>query len=155
MSACHGWVPFSSLFQPFPFHCRFPLLSFPGRVAIATVSLDHPAFLPPGSASHLRGFTQPRSSPLNLSELAHGKLMSSAVEGSLDIASGATGLESSFVLLTGTIFHAKCLQEAALEQFSQNLRDLSAFVGRDVAWQTQYSGNFSVGICFFTCQELF
>lgn len=139
-----GWAPLSSLFQLFPFHRRFPLLSFPGSVAIATLSLDHPAFLPPGPplpASHQRGFTHLRGSPLKpLSEHAHGKLTASAVEVSLDIASGATGLGSSFMLLTGTVFHAKCLQKAALEQFSQNSRDPSVFVGRDVAWQTQYSG---------------
>lgn len=128
MSPCHGWVPFSSfLFQPFLFHLRFPLLSFTGSVAVATVSLDHPAFLPgpPLPASHLRGFTQPRSSPLKpLSECARGKLISSAVEVSLDSAGGAPGLESSLMLLTGTVFHAKSLQEAALEQFSQKLKGI-------------------------------
>lgn len=123
MSPCHGWLPFSSLFQLLPFHHRFPLLSFPGSIAMATVSLDHPAFLPPGPplpASHLRGFTQPRSSPLKpLSERTCRKLTTSAVEVSLDTANGAPGLESSLVLLTGTVFHAKCLQEADLWQFSQ------------------------------------
>lgn len=91
---------FSSLFQPFPFNCRFPLLSFPGSVAIATVSLDHPAFLPswlPLSASHQRGFTHLRSSPLKLlSQHTHKKLMYSSVEVSLDVASGAAGLAPSF-----------------------------------------------------------
>lgn len=60
---------FSSLFQPLLFNHRFPLLSFPGSVAMVTVSLDHAAFLPSGlplSASHQQGFTHIRSSPLKL-----------------------------------------------------------------------------------------
>ena len=148
MSACHSmhrrWAGillvalFSSLFQPFPFNRRFPLLSFPGSVAIATVSLDHPAFLPSGlplSAFHQRGFTHLRSSPLKLlSQHAHEKLAYFSLEVSLDIASGAAGLAPGFMLHTGTIFHARCLQQAALEQFSQNYRYLSAFVGSDTAW---------------------
>lgn len=52
-------VPFSSQVSFF--------LSFPGSVAIATVSLDHlPALFPPGPplpGSHLRGVTHPSSSP--------------------------------------------------------------------------------------------
>lgn len=124
VSACHSthlhWAgtalvtPFSSLFLPFPSHHGFSLLSFPSSVAIATVSLDHPAFLPSGlqlSASHQWGFTHVRSSPLKLlSHRTHQKLAYSSVEVSLDLASGAAGLASLFMLHTGTIFYARCLQ---------------------------------------------
>lgn len=50
------------------------------------------------------------------------------------MASGAAGLAPGFVLHPGTIFHARCLRQAALEQFSQNYSYLSAFVGSDTAW---------------------
>lgn len=91
----------------------------------------HPCQLPP------QRFHPHRSSPLEpLSKCARGKWMS--------IAGGAAGLESSFMFLTDTILHAKSLQEAALEQSSQNSRDLSVFVGRGAALWTQHSGNFSV-----------
>lgn len=148
VSACHGmhrhWAgiafvaPFSSLFQLFLFNSRFPLLSFLGSVTIATVSLDHPAFLPSGlplSASHQQDFTHLRSFPLKLlSQHTHTKLVYSSVEVCPDTASGATRLALGFLLHTGTIFHARGQQQAALEQFSQNYRYLSAFLGSVIAW---------------------
>lgn len=139
MSACHStlhcWAgtalvaPFFSLFQPFPFNLSFFLLSFPGSVAIATVSFDHPAFLPSGlplSASDQWGFTHLRNSPLKLLfQHAYNNLGYSSVEASLDIASGATRLAPHFVLHSGTVFCVICLQQAALELLSQNHRYLS------------------------------
>jgi len=124
VSACHSthccWAgtaliaPFSLLFQLFPFNHRFPLLSFPGSVAIATVSLDHPAFLSSGlplSASHQGGSAHLRSCLLRLlSQNTREKLAYLSVEVSLDIACGAAGLAPGFMLQMGTIFHARCQQ---------------------------------------------
>lgn len=158
-----GWhrlgSPVFSLFQTFPFNRRFFLLSFPGIVAIATVSFDPPAFLPSGlplSASHQWGFTHLRNSPLKLLfQHAHDKLYYSSVRVFPDIASGATGLALHLCCIVAQFAMWDVCSKLLLNSSSKTIGICQLFVGNDTEWQTQYSSSFSVCTCLLLISQEF